>query len=416
MENLPELLDRPLKEAAIVSTPVAGFKAAGIHAGIKQNGAPDLALIVADKPVNAVGVFTQNPVTAAPVVVARENVASGKLRAIVANSGCANAATGQAGMEAARKTCRAVADALGCSPGEIAPCSTGVIGQVLPADKVQAAMPALAKSLSSDGLPDAATAIMTTDAFVKMAQETITLGGREVRVVGLAKGAGMIRPDMATMLAFVLTDAAADQKALRTVIGTACEASFNRASVDGDTSTNDTLLLLASGQAKNPELGIASPELPELAGAVTRVCQQLAEMLVADGEGASHLIRVRVTGGHSASQARHLCYAVAHSPLCKTAFTGGDPNWGRIVSAAAAESQRRDQPFSLDRCKLFIGDAQILSDGVYTSAEAEAQAAVVMKRHRYEVHLDLGLGGAEYWVLTSDLTHEYININADYRS
>ena len=416
MEHLPELDNRPLKEPCIVETVVPGFRAAAASAGIKEPARDDLALIVADRPANAAGVFTQNPVTAAPVQVSREHLAGGKLRAIVANSGCANAATGQEGLDAALATCQAAAEAVGCAPGEVAPCSTGVIGQLLPADKVTAALPSLADDLSPEGLPAAARAIMSTDAFAKMAETTAEVGGRQVKVVGLAKGAGMIRPDMATMLAFVLTDAAASPTALRAAVVNAAAASFNRITVDGDTSTNDTLLLLASGAAKNPELGPASPDLPALADAVTKVCQDLAAMMVADGEGAGHLVRVVVSGCHQAAQAKRLAYAIAHSPLCKTAFTGCDPNWGRILSAAAAESQRRGYLFNPRRCALWIGDAQILEDGRYTSAQAEAEAAEVMQRHRYQVRLDLGLGGADHWVLTTDLTHEYININADYRS
>ena len=345
MEELPQLHDAPLKEAPEVEAEVAGFSAHAVHCGLRADGREDLALIVAAKPVPAAAIFTSNLLKAAPVVVSQKHIASGKARAVLANSGCANAATGQPGMDACLRTCRAAAQALGCPPEQIIPCSTGVIGQVLKADKVEAAAPGLAKGLSPQGLPLAALAIRTTDAFTKMARCDAEINGRPVRVMGLAKGAGMIRPDMATMLAFVLTDAAATSDALKSILKPAADLSFNRASVDGDTSTNDTLLLMASGEAGGPALEAGDPQLDALGRAVTKVCQELATMLVADGEGAGHLIRVRITGAPNEDTARHLCYAIAHSPLCKTAFAGRDPNWGRLLSAPAAEAARRGLDF-----------------------------------------------------------------------
>jgi glutamate N-acetyltransferase/amino-acid N-acetyltransferase len=416
MEQLPPLLDAPLKQAPEVDALVAGFSGAAVAAGLRKDGRADLALIAAEHPVPVAGVFTTNRLPAAPVQVCRRHVARGHARAILANSGGANAATGQPGIEACLRTCQAVANQLGCDPHEVLPCSTGVIGQLLDAGKVEAVAPALTAGLAAEGIKAAAGAIMTTDAFRKMARAEALVHGKKVAVLGLAKGAGMIRPDMATMLAFVLTDAAASPEALRSIIGGIAEQSFNRASVDGDTSTNDTLLMLASGQAGNPQLTPGDPELMALAAAATRVCQELAAMLVADGEGAGHLIRVRVTGAPSVEQARATCYAVAHSPLCKTAFAGRDPNWGRLFSTAGAEAGRQSWPFAPERFRLWIGEALIASEGLYTGAAAEEQAAAAMKRNRYEIRLDLGLGEGEFWVLTSDLDHEYIKINADYRS
>ncbi len=416
MEQLPPLLDAPLKTAPEVEGRVAGFAGAAAAAGLRKDGRVDLALIAADKPVPVAGVFTTNKLPAAPVQVCRKHVASGYARAILANSGGANAATGGPGIEACLRTCRAVAAELGCDPHQILPCSTGVIGQLLDAGKVEAVAPALAAGLAAGGVKAAAGAIMTTDAFRKMARAEALVHGKKVAVLGLAKGAGMIRPDMATMLAFVLTDAAASPEALRSIIGAIAEQSFNRASVDGDTSTNDTLLMLASGKAGNPEMSPGDPELASLQAAATRVCQELAAMLVADGEGAGHLIRVRVTGASGVEQARSTCYAVAHSPLCKTAFAGRDPNWGRLFSTAGAEAGRRGWPFAPERFNLWIGESHIARDGLFTGGAAEERAAAVMKRNRYEIRLDLGLGEGEFWVLTSDLDHEYIKINADYRS
>ncbi|MBU2518995.1 MAG: bifunctional glutamate N-acetyltransferase/amino-acid acetyltransferase ArgJ [Proteobacteria bacterium] len=416
MQELPELGDAPLKQGREVNEVVAGFRAAAAPCGLRKDGRADLALIAADSPVAAAGVFTTNKLAAAPVQLCRRHVASGTARAILANSGGANAATGEPGLAACRATCAAAAQALGCAPEQVLPCSTGVIGQLLDASKVNAALPGLAASLDPLGLAQAAGAIMTTDAFKKMARRQATVGGQKITVVGMAKGAGMIRPDMATMLCFVLTDAAATPQALARVVDEAMEQSFNRISVDGDTSTNDTLLLLASGKAGNPALTPDDPELAWLAGAVTAVCQDLAAMVVADGEGAGHLARVRVRGAATAAQARDLAYAIAHSPLVKTALTGGDPNWGRILSTAGAECARRGHPFEETKCDLYIGSAVVAKEGLATGPEEEAKAVEVMARPRYEIRLELGLGEEEHWVLTTDLTKDYIDINADYRS
>ncbi len=416
MQELPELGEAPLKQGNEVNEVVAGFRAAAAPCGLRKDGRADLALIAADAPVAVAGVFTTNKLAAAPVQVSRQNVTSGRARAILANSGGANAATGEPGLAACRSTCQAAALALGCSPQEILPCSTGVIGQVLDDAKVNAVLPAMAAALRPQGLAAAAGAIMTTDAYKKMSRRQATVGGQKITVVGMAKGAGMIRPDMATMLCFVLTDAAAQPAALAKVLGEAVEQSFNRISVDGDTSTNDTLLLLASGKAGNPELAPDAPELAWLTGAVTAVCQELSTMVVADGEGAGHLARVRVCSAASPAQARDIAYAIAHSPLVKTALTGGDPNWGRILSTAGAESARRGHPFEEARCDLYIGPALIAKGGLATGPESEAQAVKVMAKPRYEIRLELGLGEDEHWVLTTDLTKDYIDLNADYRS
>jgi glutamate N-acetyltransferase/amino-acid N-acetyltransferase len=416
MQDLPELGQAPLKQDQVVGTPVAGFKAGAVSAGIRKDGRIDLALIAGDETYPAAAVFTRNRLAAAPVQIGRRHLADGKLHAVLANSGGANAATGAEGLKASLGTCQAAGKALGCPPEEVLPCSTGVIGQLLPADKIAAAMPNLAAGLSPEGLPQAAGAIMTTDAFKKMSQASATIQGKSVTVVGMAKGAGMIHPDMATMLAYVLTDAAASAQALQKALKIAVDLSFNRASVDGDTSTNDTLLLWASGKAGNAELQADDPELAVLAAAVTKVCQDLAAMLVADGEGAGHLIRVVVTGAESDGAARHTAFAIAHSPLCKTAFAGRDPNWGRLLSTAGAEAARRDFGFDEARTRLWIGDALIAEKGIYTSASAEKEAARVMKQERYQIRLDLGFGQGQFWVFTSDLDHKYIEINADYRS
>lgn len=416
MATLPPLGQGPLKTPSLVETPVAGFRAGATAAGLRKDGRIDLALIAAEAPVSAAALFTKNRLAAAPVQVSRRHIAAGRAQAILANSGGANAATGQPGLDAAMDCCRAAGAALGIDPHLVLPCSTGVIGQVLDAAKVAAALPGLAAGIRTDGLTQAARAIMTTDAFAKMAEERVSLGGMEVTVVGMAKGAGMIHPDMATMLCFVLTDAAASPEALQQALAAAAAESFNRASVDGDTSTNDSVILMASGEAGNPELGPESPELVAFTAALTRACQRLAAMLVADGEGASHLVLVRVTGAPDDDQALAHAFAIAHSPLCKTALAGQDPNWGRIVSTAGAEAGRRGWAYAMDRLNLWIGEHQICRDGLYAGLAAEQGAAAVMRQPRYSIRLDLGLGPGQSWVLTSDLGHEYVNINADYRS
>lgn len=416
MIDLPPLGNAPLKQAPPVEAQVDGFQAAAGAAGIRNDGREDLALIDAGKPVPTAAVFTQNRVMAAPVVISRKHAASGMIRAIVANSGCANAATGQPGLDAALASCEQVAKVLGCRPQEVLPCSTGVIGQFLDTDKIAACLPAMKEALSPEGLPQAAFAIKTTDSFTKMARSDCEIDGVAVRVVGIAKGAGMIRPDMATMLSFMMTDAAATPAALDQVLRGAVGEGFNRISVDGDTSTNDTAVLMASGASGAPELDLGAAGLQSLQRAVTEVCQSLAAMMVADGEGASHLIRVRITGAEDARTARIFCYAVAHSLLCKTAFAGCDPNWGRLISTAGAEASRQEIDLDPERLKLWIGGNLISESGLWGGAEAEEQAAQAMKKDRYEIHMDLGMGTGEFWILTSDLTHEYVNINADYRS
>jgi glutamate N-acetyltransferase / amino-acid N-acetyltransferase len=416
MEQLSPLGDAPLKEAPAVDPLVPGFRASAIASGLRPDGREDLALIAAKKAVPAAGVFTNNKLFAAPVAVCRENVSSGHARAILANSGGANAATGAAGLAACTSTCAAVAKALGCRPSQVLPCSTGVIGVVLDADKVNRAVPKLAAGLEPQGAAQAAGAIMTTDVFKKMARREALIDGKPVTVLGMAKGAGMIRPDMATMLCFLLTDAAATPAALAEVLGEAVELSFNRATVDGDTSTNDTALIMASGEAGNQEMDAGDPNLAWLTGAVTAVCQDLAAMMVADGEGASHLIRVRVVGASDSDQARAFCYAIAHSPLVKTAFAGGDPNWGRILSAAGAEAARAGLDYEPKLTTLSLGGVVVARGAAPEGGDAETRAAKAMAGPRYELILELGLGAGEHWLLTSDLTEDYVRLNADYRS
>lgn len=413
----PKLIDGPLKYCPPPSnTTVPGFKAAAISCGLRADGREDLALIVADEPADAAGMFTTNRMFAAPVGVARANIAGGKVRAILANSGGANAATGQPGMEACRRTCVETAQNLGCTPEQVIPCSTGVIGQVLDADKVCGKINALKSGLRLAGIENAAGAIMTTDAFRKMSSAKAVIDGKAITVVGMTKGAGMIRPDMATTLCFILTDAEASPEALKQVLSSAMDHSFHRITVDGDMSTNDTALLLASGKAGNSRLEPGAPGIKTLTEAVTSVAQDLAQMMVCDGEGAGRMALFHLTGAADENSARKLSFAIGNSPLVKTALASPDAYWGRMLSAAGAEASREGLPFDPAKSRVWIQDIQVAEGGVRTSSEAEEQAGEAMKTPRVRVRIDLGLGDTEYWIMASDLDHGYIELNVAYRS
>lgn len=386
---------------------IAGFRFAGIAAGIKKNGNPDLGLIVASEgSVPAAAVLTRNLVRAAPVEITRERLAKtkGRLSAILVNSGNANACTGAAGRSEALRACAAVASALGIDARAIIPASTGVIGALLPGDKIEAAAPALVRALK-DGGDDFARAIMTTDQWRKVAATTFRVGGEPATVLGIAKGAGMIHPDMATTLAFVLTDAVASPAELRKVLKRATDATFNTISVDGDTSTNDTIVLAASGAS-----GVRDAR--KLEGAVTDVLGALAESIVRDGEGARHVVQIEVTGLATDAAARRVAETIATSPLVKTALHGRDANWGRILAAAGRSGARFDPA----RARITIGGERIVERGMPVGKEAEARAAAVMAGPRYRIEVSLGRGRGAAHYLTCDLGTEYIAVNANYRS
>jgi glutamate N-acetyltransferase/amino-acid N-acetyltransferase len=380
--------------------PVPGFRFAGIAAGIKKNGNPDLALLAADGGAAIAGVYTKNRVIAAPVIVAKERARKGRARAVLVNSGCANACTGAPGLEAARRSCAAVAEALGCDAKEIVPASTGVIGALLPAEKIEAAAASLAAALSEGGAADFARAIMTTDQWPKVAS---TEAGAAT-VLGIAKGAGMIHPDLATTLAFVATDAAATPSQLRKVLASSVGATFNCISVDGDTSTNDTILLLASGRAKVTE--------KELEAAVRGVLGALGESIVRDGEGAKHVARIEVSGVANDAQARAIARTIATSPLVKTALHGRDANWGRILAAAG----RAGVAFDPSRAEIRIEDEVIVRGGTPVGREAEERAAQHLRGARYTIGVSLGRGKGRAFYLTCDLGPDYVAVNANYRS
>ncbi len=389
-----------------------GFSYAARAAGIKKSGKPDLALIVAERPVPCAGTFTTNRVVAAPVVVTRDRLRSGLCQAILVNSGNANACTGDQGLRDAQRCAALVADALGIAEELVAVCSTGVIGVPLPMERFAEHIAPLAGGLSADGIEEVSRAMMTTDAFPKIAAERLALGGDEVRIVGIAKGAGMIHPQMATMLAFVMTDALLDSAAADALLRRAVERSFNRITVDRDTSTNDTVLLLASGAAGGAPVVPESPDGERLAAALEAVLVDLAKMIVRDGEGATKLVRIQVDGAASEADALVVARSIATSALVKTAFFGADANWGRIIAAAGYAGVELDQA----RVSICFDGVPLVAGGLGLGPEQEIRATEVLRKAEFTVTIDLGLGSGSAWYYTSDLNYDYVKINADYRS
>jgi glutamate N-acetyltransferase / amino-acid N-acetyltransferase len=385
-----------------------GFVASGVRAGIRKRR-PDLGLILAEEGANAAAVFTQNRFQAAPVVLAKSSLkkSGGRVKAVVVNAGCANAVTGKPGLDAAKRVRSRTAQLLQCDPDEIFLASTGVIGVVLPDKKVTEALPDAIARLSPGGIAAFSHAILTTDVGPKVAQSSFTIGGKRGRVVGVAKGAGMIHPNMATMLAFVMTDAALKPSTLQRCLKIAVDQSFNAISVDGDTSTNDCVLLLASGKAGNSQ----NANVADFQRALNLVCRDLAWMIVRDGEGATRVMELEVRGARNEREAKLAAHAVATSPLVKTALHGGDPNWGRILAAVGRSGAR----FSIKRVSLNAGAVTLVHHGD-PAAYREKDAARVFARERVPITLDLGSGNARAVILSSDLGHDYVSLNADYRS
>ena len=387
---------------------IAGYKGSAVIAGIKKGGVPDLALIFSESAAVASGVFTTNRVKAAPVILSRENIKFGRVRAIVVNSGNANACTGEEGLRNARLTTEVVAKNLGIKSKEVLVASTGVIGAQLNMNTITPVIPELTKGLSGDGLPSVAEAIMTTDSFPKMSRFEGTVNGRSFQILGIAKGAGMIMPDMATMLCFVLTDLGIDAPDLNKAVSQAVEVSFNRITVDGDTSTNDTVIALANGR----EEALPSGVLEVFHRGLTAVMKELAAMIVRDGEGATKLVRVEVKGASSPGDALTAARTVANSSLVKTAFYGQDPNWGRIMAALG----RSDIQMHENKISIWLDGIKIVEGGLGTGVEHEKEAAERMKNKEFTLTIDLHQGAYEDMILTCDLTHEYVSINADYRT
>ncbi|HUD12474.1 MAG TPA: bifunctional glutamate N-acetyltransferase/amino-acid acetyltransferase ArgJ [Terracidiphilus sp.] len=395
-----------------------GFRFGAAKAGLKKSGRTDFALIVADAPASAAAAFTANRVTAAPLIVDKENLSAsgGRVRVVAINAGNANCAGGEPGLAAARATCAAVAKVFECLPEEVFPSSTGIIGVPLPAEKLIAVLPALAASLGSefDHFQHVAQAILTTDTVEKTAFARFEIEGadgtqQEVRIAALCKGSGMIHPQLvphATMLAYVMTDAKIEPADLQDYLNRSIELSFNRISVDGDTSTNDTVLLLGSG-ASGAAIG---SENAQFAAALTQVCTSLARQIVADGEGISHVVELRIEGAASDADALRIAKAIAHSPLVKTAWAGGDPNWGRLVAAIGYSGAEIDP----NRIDIQFGELPICTNGGRAPEFDEAAAHHYIAASEFSIGIQLhqGTGACVFW--TTDLTVEYVHINADY--
>jgi glutamate N-acetyltransferase/amino-acid N-acetyltransferase len=404
------------ENALVLSSAIpAGFRFAATRAGIKASGRLDLACIVADAPTTAAAMFTSNRVVAAPVIVGRQHITEtgGQVRAVVVNAGNANCATGQAGLDACEQVCAAAAEVFSCLPKEIFPSSTGIIGVLLPAEKIVAALPDLQAGLgaTADHFTHFATAIMTTDTRAKAAYASIEIDGKEVRILGTTKGAGMIQPKLAphaTMLAYLVTDAAIDAAMLKKFLHGAVEQSFNRISIDGDTSTNDTALLLASG-ASGASL-TTDAQRADFQQALNRVCISLAKQMVVDGEGVGHVIELNISGAYRDEDALKIARSIANSPLVKTSWAGTDPNWGRLLAAIGNAGVSIEQ----SKISVHFGELEICRDGGLSPSFNEALAHAYLEQPEFSIAIDLHLGDGRCRFWTCDLTSEYVKINADY--
>lgn len=389
----------------------AGYRFSALASGIKKKGKLDLGLIVSDHPADCAGVFTRNQVIAAPLILTKPKVAKGKCQAILINSGNANACTGSAGLQVAEATVELLVAELQITADLVSVASTGVIGELLPLKPFSSAIPSLVKSLSTDQASTVATAMMTTDAFSKTASATES-GEQNYKVLGLAKGAGMIHPNMATMLSFVLTDAQVNPELLTSVLQRAVRKSFNSITVDGDTSTNDMVLLLANGAANSAVIEPDTREAEIFSQHLERVLLDLAKMIVRDGEGATKLVQIKVVGAESEDSARIAARSVATSALVKTAFFGEDANWGRIIAAVGYAGIDIDP----NRIDISFNQVPVAINGLAAVPEQEAAATKVLQLAEFIVTINLHQGEAESSYYTSDLTYEYVKINADYRT
>jgi glutamate N-acetyltransferase/amino-acid N-acetyltransferase len=392
-----------------VSLPVAGFRAAGIHAGIKA-AAKDLALIVADAPVSAAAVFTQSSVVGAPVEISRERVKKGRVRGIIANSGVANVAMGARGIRDAKKMAFWAAHEIDCDEKEILVASTGVIGEPLPMDVLREGIPRVAAALSSSGFDAAAEAIRTTDTHAKVASARFKLDGRQVTILGIAKGSGMIEPNMATMLSFLVTDAPIAPAVLRGMLRRVADATYNRLTIDGEGSTSDTVVLLASGCAGGNALRSGSTQAKEFESALLAVCEDLVRQLARDGEGATRLITVEIEGARSAAEAETAARRIGNSMLVKTAVFGGDPNWGRIIQTLGAGQVA----WNAEKASIRVGGVAVFSRGRSAGPAARKRAEKALEAKEICIRVDLGRGRGQARLFTCDLSYDYVKINAEY--
>ena len=391
-----------------------GFRWAAVTAGIKASGKPDVALAVCDGGANVAAMFTSNQVVAAPIIVGRRHLiaASNRVTALLVNAGNANCATGQPGIDACKQSCVAVAEQFHCVFDEVFPSSTGIIGVPLPVEKLVAAVPAAKAALgpTQQHAEAFATAILTTDTKLKVARASFEIGGRTVSLFGCCKGAGMIGPQVvphATMLVYLFTDLAACPEHLQAMLTKAVDASFNCISVDGDMSTNDTVLLMASGQS---EVAAEGDAVPAFEASLQQVCDSLAHQIVDDGEGVTHVITLKITGAEGDADAQQIVRSIANSPLCKTAWSSADPNWGRLLAAAGKAGVKFDPA----RVTVTIAGLPVFAYGVRDAAYDEAATHAAMQAREYTIVIDLGRGHGHARFITCDLTHEYVSINADY--
>lgn len=399
------------KSAAAGVTFPKGFKAAGVRAGIKKSGNLDLALIYTKKEAAVAGVFTTNAVAAAPVIVSREVARKGKAHAIVANAGCANACTGRIGIDNARKMAELAAKELGCDKGEVLVGSTGIIGVNLPMDKVASGIKAAAAELSDDGSRNAGNAIITTDTYSKACSTEVEIGGKAVRFGAIAKGSGMIQPNMATMLCYITTDAKISSGLLQKALSDIVEVSFNMISVDGDMSTNDTVLVLANGESGMAEIKDGSIEYEKFYEVLLTICQEMSKRIASDGEGATKFLTINVHGAKTFADAKTVAMSIARSPLVKTAFFGEDPNWGRVICAVGYAGASMVPEKTVIR----FGGIAVYANGLGADFDMDAIHAV-MAEHDIVIDVEMGLGEASATVWSCDFSYEYVKINGEYHT
>ncbi len=388
-----------------------GFKAAGVKAGIKKSGNLDLALIYTEKEAAVAGVFTKNAVAAAPVLVDKEHIKSGKAHAIVANAGCANACTGEVGLKNAQDMAKLAAAELGCDPYDVLVGSTGIIGVNLPMDKMAAGIKAAADQLSEEGSVNAGNAIITTDTYSKACSFAVQIGGKEVRFGAIAKGSGMIQPNMATMLCYISTDANIGAPLLQKALSDIVEVSFNMISVDGDMSTNDTVLVLANGEAGNEEIKEGTEDYRIFYDSLKTICQEMSKRIAADGEGATKFLTINVHGTKSFEDAKTVAMSIAKSPLVKTAFFGEDPNWGRVICAVGYAGV----PMVPEKTVIKFGDITVYANGLGADFNME-ELSKVMAEHDIAINVEMGMGDAAATVWSCDFSYEYVKINGEYHT
>jgi glutamate N-acetyltransferase / amino-acid N-acetyltransferase len=394
--------------------PVCGVRLGIAEARIRKPARKDLLVIALDEGATVAGIFTRNRFCAAPVIVAREHLAGASIRALVVNTGCANAGTGEEGLVNARAACRRLAELLGCRPEQVLPFSTGVIMEQLPMQPLLSGLPAAVADLKADNWLDAAQAIMTTDTVPKAVSRRVRIDGQTLTITGISKGSGMIRPDMATLLAFVATDACVSRPVLYQLVRSIAECSFNRITVDGDTSTNDSLMLIATGRcAAAPLSSVDSPAYAALREALSDVAIGLAQAIIRDAEGATKFVSVRVAGGRSEAECARVAYAIAHSPLVKTAFFASDANLGRILAAIGYAGI---EDLDVNTLRVYLDDLLVAANGGRAPSYREEDGSRVMRQAEITIRVELNRGAASTTVWTCDLSHDYVRINADYRS